>query len=1088
MQRPCWCILIVILSLCLFLLPPQVLAAGSLLSVPQTYIRVEYVLRPGFYMIDAAGNRSGYGYDYLQFLATYNNWRYQYIDEEPTYGWNNTLDDLRSGRVDILLNMHKTPEREQEFLYAARPMSYDYMTLLVRSTDTRFEAKQYATYEGMRIGYVKGNVQAQDLPRFAAEKGFRYKGVEFSSAGEVEQALHGGAIDAMIAPSGQQTLDNTRVLDRAFPHPLYAVMRQGDAWRMAQLDAAQAKLEQLHPEWSRIALAKYYQDSESLVAFLTADEREYLEQLKAQGVVLHVIMLPHSAPYSYVDEAGQPQGILVDWFQELAERIDLPYEIYPAQTVSEVAALVEAGRADTLLGTSMTLSRAEQMGYKLSAPMMQVPMAQVTRKSFVGTVDELGLPAATKLRLQDANCLPTGLGIKEYPTFPQAIDALRLGSCDAVEAPALVVQDYLHNHPRSDLNVRILPAQSVALQLGVRANIDPRLLTIFECAMPHESDQVVQRSLQQHTQYTSGEITSLDYLLDHPLQVAIFGLVLILLLTLTLVNALRIYNNHQLEQRRQELEQFVAYVCRANYLVVQVDLEHQRCIEYHLDAQGQVSMEKKPYKFMDYTERLLPEDRERFRPGNDIFQSIVDSLEAGKPYRCELRRNAPEGGMSYISCTFQPVLSGKPGMRRFFFYAADITLAREKELRQQEALAAAAKNAQLASEAKGNFLSSMSHEIRTPLNAIIGYLQLVDKDGAECAAVRHAIHNSHIAANHLLELINNILDMNAIGQGKLQLAADNVSIEHLLEDLQTIFQGQVEHKQVRLVFDTTDMPIRQVKGDPLHIRQILTNIISNAIKFTPKGGEVRVEISQLLKEQVCMTTFCIRDTGIGMSQADIDKLYKPFEQASAETKQQYGGSGLGMAISWNLIKLMHGSIEVESTPGQGTNFFVTLPFSLPDEHPQSGEEPVVPLAFDPHGCHLLVVDDNEMNREITQAILEQQGYTTDTAVDGQDAVKKFTSAPAGTYDAILMDVQMPVLDGYGATQAIRRSQHPDKASICIIGLSADVFADDVARGLACGMNDYIGKPVDAEKLAAILAQQLYGRKRTRPPEATDDDA
>ena len=1082
-MRPFFRIILLCLLVLVGLLPGRGLADGSLPSVLQENIRVEYVARPGFYMRDERGNRSGYGYDYLQYLATYTNWRYTYLDALPTRAWSKIMDDLRTGRVDILLNVHKTPAREQEFLYAARPMSYDYMTLLVRTTDKKHLTKQYATYNAMRVGYVQGNIQAEDLPRFAADKGFQYEAVVFASAGEAEAALRSGAIDALIPPSGQQYPLDTRVLDRAYPHPLYAVMRRGDEWRMAQLDAAQAKLEQLHPEWSHVTQALYYQDSGPLVASLSEEERAYLEQLQQQGIVLRVLMLPHSAPYAYMDDSGQPQGLLVDWFQEMAARLDLPYEIYPVDSVKEVEELVATGKADVLLGTSMTLSIAEQTGYKVSAPILQVPMAQVTRKSFTGTVDRLGLPAATKLRLEHANTMPTGLGVSVYPTFAQAVDGLRAGACDAVETPALVVQDYLHKHPRNDLNVRILPAQSVTLRLGVRADIDPRLLTIFECAMPHESDQAIQRSLQQHSQYTPGEISTLDYLLDHPLQLLGFALVIILLLTITFFNIMRIHNNRQLEQRREELEQFVAYVCRANYLVVQVDLEEESCVEYHLDADGTVRMEKKPYHLLDYTENLLPEDRNRFLPGHDIYESIVTSLAAGHPYRCELRRRSPAGEPGYVACTFQPANNGSPDRRRFFFYASDITQAREKELQQQEALATAARNAKLASEAKGNFLSSMSHEIRTPLNAIIGYLQLVDNQGKDCETVRHAIHNSHIAANHLLELINNILDMNAIGQGKLKLASDAIDLSQMLQALRTIFQGQCERKNVQLVFDTTNMPVHRVQGDPLHIRQILTNIISNAIKFTPAGGEVRVEVIQVLKEDVCMTTFCIRDTGIGMSQADIEKLYKPFEQASAETKQQYGGSGLGMAISWNLIKLMHGSIEVESAPGQGTNFFVTLPLALPEEHPERPAAPAVTPDFGPHGCHLLVVDDNEMNREITQAILEERGYTTDTAVDGRDAVDKFTSAPAGTYDAVLMDVQMPVLDGYGATQAIRRSQHPDKGRICIIGLSADVFADDVARGLACGMNDYIGKPVDAQKLATILAQQLHARRQGTPPPA-----
>ena len=262
----------------------------------------------------------------------------------------------------------------------------------------------------------------------------------------------------------------------------------------------------------------------------------------------------------------------------------------------------------------------------------------------------------------------------------------------------------------------------------------------------------------------------------------------------------------------------------------------------------------------------------------------------------------------------------------------------------------------------------------------------------------------------------------------------------------------------------------------MRIKQVLMNIFSNAVKFTPEKGQISVVVRQVAHpNNIYITTFEITDSGIGMGKEYLEKIFKPFEQESAQVAQKYGGSGLGMAISQNLVHMMQGSIEVRSSLGQGTSFYVSLPLQGADnvggEEAESKETAEISFA----GMRLLLVEDNEMNREIAETLLEQQGFVIDTAVDGQEAVDIFTASEPGTYKAILMDVQMPRLDGYGATQAIRRSSHPEAATIPIIAATADEFTDDVARAMACGMNDYMSKPIDFEKLMEKLRKYVGKR-------------
>lgn len=261
-----------------------------------------------------------------------------------------------------------------------------------------------------------------------------------------------------------------------------------------------------------------------------------------------------------------------------------------------------------------------------------------------------------------------------------------------------------------------------------------------------------------------------------------------------------------------------------------------------------------------------------------------------------------------------------------------------------------------------------------------------------------------------------------------------------------------------------------VEGDRLRIRQILTNLLSNAIKFTPSGGRVVLRAAEQRQESSSVyVRFEVEDTGIGMSEEYLSRIFTPFEQESAATAQNYGGSGLGLSITYNLIQMLHGSITVCSTPGKGSIFTVMLPFVLAREaastvnNQKSSENEAHHIS-----ATLLLAEDNRINREIAMKLLDREGMRLIPAENGRDAVLKFTQSAPGTFQAILMDLRMPVMDGYEAARAIRASGHPDAKCIPIIAVSADVFEETITRALSCGMNDYITKPIDFNELCKTL--------------------
>ncbi len=1083
------CLLFVLLLLVQLALPASADELGhpgqGIAAAPQPYqseawpqeernMRVALTMFPGLYGYDSRGDRTGYVYDCLQFVRGYLPWHFEYHDFAMTDSWASHIAALRQGDVDLLANMHRTPEREQEFIFSRIPMGIARSVLLCRNDDERFSKGDYTACRGQRIGMVREYYRAEELMTQLGTPGTDYTPVEYESVGAAYAALREGEVELILMSSVQPTPTDMRIVESSNGEPVFFMMRADEQEYMHELERAMLRLDRTQPEWSSEAYKRYYDSRDALETTISPTERDFLQQFAQSGQVLRVVVMPQQPPYAFWQD-GAMDGILVDLLAATMERLELPYTLLRAETPEAALGYIESGEADIILGSTLDLASAESAGFRLSSPLLHVGLGRLQRRGYGSAVERVAMTRAVHTQLTRAGLLPLWTEVQVFDDFEAAVTAVRSGACDALEAPLLTLQDYLHKDSRNDLELQVLTERELSMTFAVRNGIDPRLVSLLQHAVPTVSDPAYQHAFADHMHYSLPPSTWENFVSSHPQQFVVMALLVIMSIAGASYNILRIRNNRKFELRRQELEAFLRYACMTNELVSRVDLDSRTAIFYRLGEDGHVVIEERPWVVSDYVGKLVPEEQPRWEDDGDLHIAMVQAIREGRQFQCEEHMPGPNGTLRYLHVIFQPIHDPRNRRTQYIYFRYDNTQEVLQERQQKEALIAALANAEEASKAKETFLSSMSHEIRTPLNAIIGYLDLVDRADVPLGKIRHAIHNARVAANTLLMLINNVLDMNAIGRGKIQVSLSPMNLQELLTELQTIFQGQADVKQITLTLDSSSLLRAEVMGDQLHLRQVCSNIISNALKFTPKGGEVTVQVEQVRQvNDVYLTTFIFRDTGIGMSQAELEKLYKPFEQANARTRQQYGGSGLGMSIAWNLVKLMHGNIQVESTPGEGTTYHVTLPLQAakaPTE-PQAEAEEVQAVP----GVHLLVVDDNEMNREITQAILEQRGYTVDTAVNGQEAVERFEQAPEGTYQGVLMDVQMPIMDGCEATKAIRHSAHPQAASICIIGLSADVFADDVAKGIACGMNDYISKPVDAHKLATILARCLRGAK------------
>lgn len=390
--------------------------------------------------------------------------------------------------------------------------------------------------------------------------------------------------------------------------------------------------------------------------------------------------------------------------------------------------------------------------------------------------------------------------------------------------------------------------------------------------------------------------------------------------------------------------------------------------------------------------------------------------------------------------------------------------------------------AETASAAKGTFLSRMSHEIRTPLNAIIGYNEIAykalsepqDGDGRN-GGINKALDcltKCNIASRHLLTVINDVLDVSAIESGKIKLSKNKFDFKAAINSLTTVFYPQAAKRGIKLEIVLGELDEEWFVGDALRVTQILTNLLSNAIKFTPEGGGVTMSVAPTQFAKKTLFHIEVSDTGIGMSEEYLARIWTPFEQADETISRRFGGTGLGMTITKTLVDLMGGTIEVKSELGKGTTFYVDIDLERTEQPKTNADVLTKDESFDFLGARILLAEDNEMNMEIAKTILSSANIVVDEAANGQQAVDMFCSSAENYYGLVLMDVQMPIMDGHTATRAIRASEHPQAKNIPIIAMTADAFAENVAESMSAGMNDHVSKPFEPKRLFEVIAKHL----------------
>lgn len=495
--------------------------------------------------------------------------------------------------------------------------------------------------------------------------------------------------------------------------------------------------------------------------------------------------------------------------------------------------------------------------------------------------------------------------------------------------------------------------------------------------------------------------------------------------------------------------------------------DFSRSIFYEVNIRNRIVETQKDF----FAETYANVERVIYEPDREILKAFLD--------RDRLIESCEEEPIQYINyrimigneaifyrlkVVYNKSSDGKP---TFVIGVSNVDTQTRADIELRDELRRAKEEAESASKAKSDFLSRMSHDIRTPINGVIGMTEIARMNSDNPAKITECLDKIDGASHHLLELINEVLDMSRIESGKAVITHSSVNIKNLCEECVSIISGQLYNRKMNIVSGFDDIIHPQVLGDELHVRQILINILGNSVKFTPDDGTISFTVKETIEDEShSVFRFTIEDTGYGMKPEFINSIFDSFSQEDQGARSSYQGTGLGMAITKKLVDLLGGTISVESELNVGSKFVVEIPIEIENDIKTvaTREEDI-----DLNGLNVLLAEDNELNAEIAKILLKKHGVTITAVENGSLALETFSASEVGEYDAILMDIMMPVMDGLSATRSIRKLDREDARTIPIIAMTANAFEEDKQKSLDAGMNDHVSKPVDPKLLKKVLA-------------------
>lgn len=1162
-------------------------------------VRVGFFNFDGYHMMDKEENRSGYGYEYLQYMAKYTDFVYEYVGFDQN--WEEMQNLLEEGKIDLLTSAHKTKDRMKKFDFSEKPIGNSNTILTVKAGDNQYITDDYTKLDGIRIGMIKENSRNKSLDNFSKVNKFKFHEVYYDTISELTKALQDGTeIDAIVS-SSLRKIENEWIVASFDPDPFYVMVKKGNHAILNEVNKAMSQIEIDYPNLQTSLYSKYYSCDNGDEIPYSAKERDYISNLKKNGTKMKVMVNPDRAPLSYFVD-GEAKGIIPTIAKEIFNRAGIDYIVEEADTRKDYNNNIKNTDISIRLDSRYDFNESEKYGFKLTDPYMESAISCVTLRNFTGEKKRVAGLEGSDIAEKYINKIYNKDEVTYYSSIDECVDAVLSGKEDAAYFYSYVAQRVVYKDVRNKLKEMAVPGTEMKFAISFRDTENPLLFSILNKAVNSLSKDQINQILQRETAIDLYSYSFSDFLYSNPIILITLIIVIAAALIFFIIFVFYIKNRKLEREKAKEFERFITYVCKVNDNVIEIDLENKMNYFYQLKDGVIVKEERKALTTDEMRERVCNNDWEMIDPiiVKDQIELIV---EESKEIYFECRIKGEGDKCEWYSFSLQGIQKDEEHSKSIMVFMKNIDKTKREEENKKQVLRDALVSAQQASDAKGAFMSRMSHEIRTPLNAIIGYLSIARTCLDNKDKEQDCLAKSEFAAHHLLDIINDVLDISAIESGRMKLANVPFNLRHVLAGITSIFYAQAHEKDVNFRIDIKNLTEENLIGDSLRLNQILMNLLSNAIKFTPRGGNVTLIMNQktIIDNRVHLQMI-VKDTGIGISEDYKKRIFTPFEQQDASTARRFGGTGLGLSITKNLITMMNGTIDMDSKEGEGTDFTVGLSFEihnitekknlydfsdvkillvysrnsyesissliqrfgvenqvlfdvdeaakyiknkkaksklydlcivdwdlLGNEKAESIEKikeagidakpEIIVAAFDRNevsaelkekynidvilkplfqssvfdllvdkckmqtpleeqlkndklkeleGTKLLIAEDNEMNMEIVREILTGMGFYVDGAENGEVAVEKFVQSVDGTYQAILMDIQMPVMDGYEAARRIRASHHTQAKSIPIIALTADAFAEDITRALSAGMNDHVSKPIDFHILIDVL--------------------
>ncbi|MEG1613381.1 MAG: response regulator [Clostridia bacterium] len=1234
--------IILILLFSLALLPVGIASAQSQPKV----VNVGYFDFSGYHEVDENGKLSGWGYDYLQEIAKYANIVYKY-----TYctSWGIAKEMLARGDVDILTSATWRDEMDAQFDKIPTPMGMKSTMITVKAGNQNLRSDNYTEWPNIKVGVLNSNSKTHNdnFVKFATEKGI--KSYEFviiansndeTSEDRMDKELESGNVDVLVSSSLRKTT-NEWLIDSINMSPFYAIVKDGDPKGILnEINDAIEKIQINSPTFSESLYKQHYKIGDASLIQLTSEERLFIQKLNAQKKVFQVLVRPNSAPMSYF-ENGEAKGAMVAIMNELARRIDININYIFTANEQAYYDKIKNRKADLVCDVDHDYGKAELYKYKLTDCTLKVKYVELTLKNPKN--GQKTVASINKGDIYERYILNNFSSdqIKIYPSISDCVKAVRNGEVTSFYLDKYTAQYSIYNDLTNKLV--LIPKCDFTENncIAVNTNVDIQLISILNKAIVSLDEDTKDALIAEYVGLGEKPFSFIGYFYNNPVKAAIALIIILIFVFTILISILVVHSKKKEMQAIEKTAEFGAVVCEAYDDVIEWDIvgdfwSKLSINEGHLTKfrlEGTASERIKDI----YDTKLHPEDKRTVSNfkindgtlGNSLL-SITDEcrikLEGsdtyswysymlkGLPKEKEKKHNCVGRTIKLFSKKIDKDVGNEEKVINTIFIGIkniDNIRRREEEIKSQikEALI----NAQQANRAKTDFLSKMSHEIRTPINAMVGFMAIAKTKIDDKNRVLDCINKGELATKHLLQIINDVLDMSAIESGKIQIAQAPFLLSGFIASVTSIFYAQAKLKNIDFKIETEGVTEEKLLGDQLRLNQILINLLSNAIKFTAQNGIIILRVTQeIIKANVVFFMFEVIDNGIGMSQKFIDKIGTPFVQENANIAQKFGGSGLGLSITKNLIQLMDGVMIVESKEGEGTRFCVKLPIMLnPDkredelkktfkttnalvvddefgtceytlmllnncgvkgEYSLSGIDavekavsahankidfdicfidwkmpemdgiettrqmrkrlgndlPIVIITafdyssieaeareagvtyfapkplfqstvynilmetrglsagskadetsvenYDFTGKNIILAEDNDMNMEIASEILSDTKLNIFAVSNGKEAVDMFNNKPNGFFDALILDVQMPIMDGYEATRIIRKSELPYAKRVPIVAMTANVFAEDIANALAAGMNNHVAKPIDSKQLFALLKQCFDGNK------------